>query len=58
MGFSLLAILFVVPFLVSSLSSLSLSTNSSHDLDKSFFVAVSECCTDSGVQVMAFGVGT
>lgn len=45
---SCLAILLVVPFLISSMLSLSLSTNGSRDLDRSFFVAVSVSCTDSG----------
>lgn len=56
--FSCLAILFVVPFLISSMSSLSLSTNRSHDIDKSFFVAVSVSCTDTVVQVIVCGVRT
>lgn len=36
---------------------LSLSTNSFHDLDKNFFVAVSVSCTDTGVEKMVCDVG-
>lgn len=56
-GFSWLPILFVVPFLISSLSLFSLSANSSDDLDKSF-VAVSVSFRNTGVQMMACGVDT